>query len=116
MTGEVDAVDVLHDEEQLLARGARVMDRHQAGVVDLCGHPALALEAAAQFVGLVARDLVGAQQLDRNAPVKSLVVGRPDLAHAALPDEGGQGVPAGDDASCRHGHRPLSWLPSCLRR
>ncbi|MGY4277829.1 hypothetical protein ACVILE_004009 [Streptomyces sp. M18.1] len=122
VVGEVGAVDVLHDEEQLLALAARVVHGDQPGVVDLCGHPALAHEAAAQFVGLLARHLVGAQQLHRHAPVEPSVVGRPDLSHAALSDERGQLVPAGDDASCRHGHLPPSPLPfalpppSCRRR
>lgn len=112
VVGEVGAVDVLHDEEQLLALAARVMDGDQAGVVDLGGDTALAHEAAAQFVGLGARDLVGAQQFDGDAPVEALVVRRPHLAHAALPDERGQFVAAGDHTSRRHGHLPSS----CLRR
>lgn len=120
MSGEVDAVDVLHDEEQLLALAARVVHRDQPGVVDLRGHPALAHEPAAQFVRLLPGHLVGAQQLHRHAPVEPVVVGRPDLAHAALSDERGQCVAAGDDTSCRHGHLPPSWSPSwrvsCLRR
>ncbi|EHN72817.1 hypothetical protein SMCF_7774 [Streptomyces coelicoflavus ZG0656] len=110
VVGEVGAVDVLHDEEQLLALAARVVHRDQAGVVDLCGDPALAHEPAAQFVGLRPGDLVGAQQLHRHAPVQTPVVRRPDLSHAALADERGQLVPAGDDASRRHGHLPpWSW-------
>ncbi len=111
VVGEVGAVDVLHDEEQLLALTACVVHRDEAGVVDLCGHPALAHEASPQLVGLLAGHLVGAQQLHRHPPVESLVVGRPDLAHAALPDERGQFVPAGDDTPC-HGHLPPSWSPS----
>ncbi|CAM5562379.1 hypothetical protein STENM36S_09314 [Streptomyces tendae] len=111
VVGEVGAVDVLHDEEQLLALAARVVHRDQAGVVDLCGHPALAHEPAAQFVGLLSGHLVGAQQLHRHAPVQAPVVGRPDLSHAALADERGQLVPAGDDASRRHGHLPPCWWP-----
>lgn len=122
VVGEVGAVDVLHDEEQLLALAARVVHGDEPGVVDLRGHPALAHEAAAQLVGLLARDLVRPQQLDRDAAVEALVVRRPHLAHAALPDERGQFVPVGDDASRPHAHRPPSWLPlpwplpSCLRR
>ncbi len=119
VVGEVGAVDVLHDEEEVLVLAARVVHRDQAGVVDLGGDPALAHEAAAQFVGLRARHLVGAQQFHRHAPVQAPVVGRPDLAHAALADERGQLVPAGDDASCRHGHLPPSGRPSrpsCRRR
>lgn len=122
VVGEVGAVHVLHDEEQFLALAARVVHGDQAGVVDLGGHPALALEAAAQLVGLLARDLVGAQQLHGHAPVEPLVVRRPHLAHAALADEGGEFVAAGDETSCRHGHLPLpssrrpSCCPSCLRR
>lgn len=112
VVGEVGAVHVLHDEEQLFALAARVVDRDQAGVVDLRGHPALAHEAAAQFVGLLPRHLVGAQQLHRHTPVEPLVVRRPDLAHAALTDERGQRVAGGDDPSCRRGHLPPSWLPS----
>ena len=112
VVGEVGPVDVLHDEEQLLALAARVVHRDQAGVVDLGGDPALAYEAAAQLVGLLARDLVGAQQLDRDAPVQALVVRRPHLAHAALADERGQFVAAGDHTSRRHRHLPSS----CLRR
>ena len=50
--GEVGALDVLHDEEQLVAVAARVVHGDKAGVVDLGGHPALAHEAAAQLVGL----------------------------------------------------------------
>lgn len=113
VVGEVGAVDVLHDEEQLLALAARVVHRDKPGVVDLCGHPALAHEAAAQFVGLLARHLVGAQQLHRHAPVQPPVVRRPDLAHAALSDQRGQFIAVRDDPSCRHGHLPPS---SCLRR
>lgn len=120
MVGEVGAVDVLHDEEELLALAARVVHRDQPGVVDLRGHPALAHEPAAQLVGLLPGHLVGAQQLHRHAPVEPLVVRRPDLSHAALSDERGQLVAAGDDTSCRHGHLPPSWLPSvwpgCWRR
>ncbi len=119
VVGEVGSVDVLHDEEQLLALAAGVVHRDQAGVVDLRGHPALAHEPAAQFVGLLAGDPVGAQQLHRDAPVEPLVVGGPDLAHAALADERGQLVTPGDDASCRQGHRPPSpvpWPPPCRRR
>ncbi len=121
VVGEVGAVDVLHDEEQFLALAARVVHRDQAGVVDLGGDPALAHEPAAQFVGLLARDLVGPQQFDRHPPVEAAVVRRPDLAHAALPDEGGQLVAVGDDppgsgagARAGGGHTHLS--PSCLRR
>lgn len=119
MRGEVRTVDVLHDEEQLLALAARVVHRDQPGVVDLRGHPALAHEPAAQLVRLLPGHLVGAQQLHRHAPVEPLVVRRPDLAHAALSDERGQGVTAGDDTSCHHGHRPPSspsGRVSCLRR
>ena len=105
VVGEVGAVDVLHDEVQLLALAARVVDGDQAGVVDLRGDPALAHEAAAQLVGLLAGHLVGAQQLHRDAPVQPLVVRRPDLAHAALADERGQFVAAGDDPSRRHAFR-----------
>ncbi len=113
VVAEVGAVDVLHDEEQLLARAARVVHGDQARVVDLCGHPALAHEAAAQLVGLLPGHLVGAQQLHRHPPVQPLVVGRPDLSHAALADERGQFVAAGDDTSRRHGHLPVSWSPCC---
>lgn len=112
VVGEVGAVDVLHDEEQLLALAARVVHGDQPGVVDLRGHPALTHEAAAQLVRLLAGHLVGAQQLHRHAPVEPLIVGRPHLAHAALPDEGGQFIAAGDDTSCRHGHLPPSGWPS----
>ncbi|GDY63482.1 hypothetical protein SAV14893_028750 [Streptomyces avermitilis] len=112
VVGEVGPVDVLHDEEQLLALAARVVHGDQTRVVDLRGDPALAHETAAQLVGLLARDLVGAQQLDGHAPVEPFVVCRPDLAHAALPDERGQFVAAGDGAAGRHGHLPSS----CLRR
>lgn len=110
VVGEVGPVDVLHDEEQLLALAARVVDRDQAGVVDLCGDPALAHEAAAQLVGLLARDLVRAKELDGDTPVEALVVGRPDLAHAALPDERGQFVAVRDHTPRRHAHLPS--LPS----
>ncbi len=113
VVAEVGAVDVLHDEEQLLALAARVVHRDQAGVVDLGGHPALAHEAAAQFVGLLSGHLVGAQQLHRHAPVQPFVVGRPDLSHAALTYERGQFVAAGDDTSRRHAHLPPSPLPCC---
>lgn len=112
VVGEVGAVHVLHDEEQLLALAARVVHRDQAGVVDLRGDAALAHEPAAQFVGLRPGDLVGAQQLHRHAPVQAPVVGRPDLSHAALADERGQLVPAGDHASGRRGHLPPRWPPS----
>lgn len=108
VVGEVRAVDVLHDEEQLLALAARVVHGDESGVVDLCGHPAFADEAAAQLVGLLPGHLVGAQQLHRHAPVEPLVVGRPDLSHAALSDERGQFIAACDDTSCRHGHLPPS--------
>lgn len=115
MVAEVGPVDVLHDEVEVLALGARVMDGDQARVVDLCGDAALAHEAAAQLLGLGARDPVGAQQLDRDAAVEALVVRRPDLAHAALADERGEFVASGYDTApdpqC-HGQLP----PSCLRR
>lgn len=115
VVGQVGAVDVLHDQEQLVALAARVVHRHQTGVVHLRGDPALAQEAAAQLVRLLARHLVRAQQLHRHAPVQPPVVRRPDLAHAALPDERGQLIAARDDSSGRHAHRPPSW-PSCRRR
>ena len=51
VVGEVGALDVLHDEEQVVAVAARVVDGDQARVVDLGGDPALAHEAAAQLVG-----------------------------------------------------------------
>jgi hypothetical protein len=98
MVGEVGALDVLHDQVQLVAVAAGVVDGDQAGVVDLGGDPALALEAAAQFGDvLAAGDLVGAQQLDGDAAVEAAVVRGPDLAHAALADDRGQLVTAGDD-------------------
>ncbi|GAA3302829.1 hypothetical protein GCM10020295_49740 [Streptomyces cinereospinus] len=112
VVGEVGAVDVLHDEEQLLALAARVVHGDQPRVVDLRGHPAFAHEAPAQLVGLLPGHLVGPQQLHRHPPVQPPVVRRPDLAHAALADERGQFVAAGDDTSCRHGHLPPSCSPS----
>lgn len=108
VVGEVGPVDVLHDEVELLALAARVVDGDQSGVVDLCGDPAFAHEAAAQFLGLGAAgpgDLVGAQEFDGDPAVEPLVVGRPYLAHAALPDEGGQRVAVGHDT---RGHQPSS--------
>ena len=51
VVGEVGALDVLHDEVELLAVAARVVHGDQAGVVDLRGDPALAHEAAPQLVG-----------------------------------------------------------------
>lgn len=109
MVGEVGALDVTHDEEELVAVAARVVDGDQAGVVDLGGDPALADEAAAQFGGRLAAhgagDPVRAQQFDGDPAVQSLVVGRPDLAHAALAEDGRELVPPADDATA---HRPSS--------
>lgn len=109
MVGEVGALDVLHDEEQVVAVAARVVDGDQARVVDLGGDPALADEAAAQLVGGLAvdgaGDPVGAEQLHRDAAVQALVVGRPDLAHAALAEDGRQLVPPADETPV---HRPSS--------
>lgn len=109
MVGEVGALDVLHDEEQVVAVAARVMDGDQARVVDLGGDPALTDEAATQLVDRFAaggtRDPVGPEQFHRDPAVEALVVRRPDLAHAALAEDGRQLVPSGDDASA---HRSSS--------
>ncbi len=106
VVAEVGAVHELHDEVQLLALGPRVVHGDQAGVVDLGGDPALPHEAAPQLLGLGPGDPVGPQQLDGDAPVEPLVVPGPHLAHAALADEGGEFVPAGDDPPAQRG-------PSC---
>ncbi len=125
VVGEVGALDVLHDEVEVVAVAARVVDGDQSRVVDLGGDTALADEPAAQFVRRVAAggagDPVGAQQLHRDAAVQAPVVRGPDLAHAALAEEGGQLVAVGDDPAA---HRPspslrppcsplprFSWLP-----
>lgn len=109
VVAEVGALHVLHDEEQVVAVAARVVHGDQARVVHLRGDPALADEAAAQFVGGLAADgsgdPVGAQQLDGDPAVQALVVGRPDLAHAALAEDRRQLVPPADEATA---HRPSS--------
>lgn len=109
VVAEVGALHVLHDEEQVVAVAAGVVHGDQARVVHLCGDPALADEAAAQLVGGRAADgsgdPVGAQQLDRDPAVEALVVGRPDLAHAALAEDRRQLVPPADEATV---HRPSS--------
>lgn len=72
-------------------------------MVDLRGDPALADEPAPQVVGGLAaggtRDPVGAQQFHRDPSVETLVVRRPDLAHAALAENGRQLVTACDDTA-----------------
>ncbi|MGX1483868.1 hypothetical protein RKD45_002944 [Streptomyces griseus] len=107
VVGEVRALDVLHDEVEVLAVAARVVDRDQTGVVDLRGHPALADEASAHVVGGLAAggagDPVGAQELHRDPAVEALVVRRPDLPHATLAENRRQCVTPGDDTSV---HRP----------
>ncbi len=107
MVREVGPLHVLHDEEEVVAVAPRVVDGDEPGVVDLRGDPALPDEPAAQLVGGVAAggpgDPVRAQQLHGDAAVEPLVVRGPDLAHAALAEDGGQLVPPGDDPAA---HRP----------
>lgn len=104
MVGEVRALDVLHDEIEVVPVAARVVDGDQAGVRDLGGDPALAHEPAAHLVGGGGGGhAVGAEQLDGDAAVETAVVSGPDLAHAALADDGGELVTVRYDASV---HRP----------
>ncbi len=109
VVGEVGALDVLHDEVEVVAVAARVVHGDQAGVVDLRGDAALADEAAAHLLRVGrAGHPVGAQQFDADAAVEAAVVGDPDLAHAALAEQRGEFVALGDDASVQR--------PSSLRR
>ena len=104
VVGEVRALDVLHHQVQLVAVAAGVVDGDEARVVDLGGDPALAHEAAPHLArGGRGSHVVGPQELDGDPAVEPSVVRRPDLAHAALPDDRGQFVTAADDASV---HRP----------
>ncbi len=112
--GEAQAPDALHHEVQLAGVLPRVQHGDQPGVVERGGDPALAEEAAAQVVAAPAAggrrgrgQQVGTEQLDGDPPVQAFVVGRPDLAHAAVADLLGEAVPAVDDARLAHGRR--SW-------
>ncbi|GAA4961606.1 hypothetical protein GCM10023238_31010 [Streptomyces heliomycini] len=67
VVAEVGAVDVLHDEEQLLASLPASCTVTRPGWSDLCGHTALAHEAAAQFVATWTDTLSGRSSFTANA-------------------------------------------------
>ncbi|MQY16850.1 hypothetical protein SRB5_70530 [Streptomyces sp. RB5] len=106
VVGEVGALNVLHDEVQLVAVGPRVVHGDQPRMPDAGGDPAFAQEAAAQVAGLGAVGRARVEQLDGDAAFEGVVVALPDLAHAALADERGELVTARDDPSV---HRRPSW-------
>ena len=85
------AVDELHHDVGQPGRLPDVVDRHDVRVAERGRRARLLREAPeAQRVG---GEPLG-QELDRHVAVQLLVVGPPDLAHAAGPDAGGQLVSA----------------------
>lgn len=88
-TGEAAAVDQFHDQKAAALPGAEVEGAHHVRVVQPCGglrlHPEAGLRRG---VGHIAQ-----QQLDRDRPAEDFVLGPPDLAHPAPPDDRVQPVP-----------------------
>ena len=91
---ELDAVEVLHhEEERAVGGGARVGDVDDVGVADLRGGARLAPEALDQ-IGRLAVGRV--QDLERDAPADVDVLGLVDPPHAALAEEAPDVVAAAD--------------------
>ena len=87
---EVGAIDELHDEvEMAFARLAEIVDRDDAGVLELGEGARLAAEAGDEL--LVGGDF-GGEELDGDGAVERGLPAFIDSAHAALADEGFDGV------------------------
>ena len=93
---EWSAVDVLHDEEQRIARVPNGVDHDDVGVIESRGRSGLALEPF--FHAGVERE-VRQHDLDRDPAVQSQVVGEVDDGHAAAADLAADLVLAGGECA-----------------
>lgn len=103
------ALDQLHDEVEVLAVFAEIVDDRHSRVVKPGGGAGFPPEPFDRDLSLVLRDLLLAEELDRHRPVESLVVACPDLAHSAASDRIRQLVPVGDAVPRLHPWPPLSY-------
>jgi len=89
--GQRAPFDEAHGVERLLVLGppGQLIDRNDAGVLQLAGDPSL-LQEAGRGVGVVGT--FGAELLESNLAAQVPVAGQPDLANAALGMQPGQRV------------------------
>jgi hypothetical protein len=82
---KVRAADVAHRDEELPLGLARLVHRHDVGVLQTRGELGLPHEARAERI---VRGELGGKDLDRNAPAETSVLGKVDNAHPAAPEQG----------------------------
>ncbi len=81
---QVGPVHVAHGDEEATLRLARLVDRHDVGMVEGRREARLAQQALAE--ALIPGE-IRAEDLERNRPVEARVAGEVDLAHAAAADQ-----------------------------